>query len=103
MRKLDVAVYDVEEMNQRELLEVNGGLDPITWTILGVVFTIIGAVSAVYALVNNGPTGYHTVEFEVVIGEYGYVVVECGRHQPHVEYGYPGQKKVIRCSWPVED
>lgn len=98
-----MTVYDVEEMNQRELVEVNGGLDPITWTIFGVVFTIIGAVSAVFALVNNGPTGYHTVEFEVVVGENGYVVVECGRLQPHIERGYPGQKVIIRYSWSVED
>lgn len=103
MKKFDMTVYEVEEMTQRELIEVNGGLDPITWTILGVIFTAIGAVAAVLALVDNGPTGYHTVELEAIIGEQGYVVLECGMHQPHIVYGHPGQKIIMRCSWPVSD
>ena len=101
MKKFEMKNYEVEEMSQQELVDVSGGLDPIT--VLGVTFTIIGAVATVWQLAKDGPTGYHTVEFRLEVGEEGYVVVECGMHEPHRVYGAPGQIVRVQCSWPVRD
>ena len=39
MKKFDLAIYEVEEMNQKELTEVNGGV--AFWTIAGVIICCI--------------------------------------------------------------
>jgi len=37
MKKLDFSLYGVEEVNQTELSEINGGLAPIAWFFLGLL------------------------------------------------------------------
>ena len=46
MKKFDLAIYEVEEMNQKELTEVNGGV--AFWTIAGVIIAFVALVYTIY-------------------------------------------------------
>ena len=35
MKNLNLENYGVQEMNEMEMMNVNGGTDPITWLIIG--------------------------------------------------------------------
>lgn len=59
MKKFDLAIYEVEEMNQKELTEVNGGV--AFWTIAGVIIAFVALVYTIYRD-SRPPQTIHTTD-----------------------------------------
>ncbi len=107
MKKFELSAYEVEEMDQKELIEVKGGVDPITIWIAGValVFTIYQAILMTYQILrdsNGVPGETNEIEFKGIADETGFVRIACPKHGIHEMRVMPGQEFIIKCSWIQE-
>lgn len=47
--QFELSAYGVEEMDKKEMIEVDGGVAPLVWLIIGAVGSLGSVVGAVYA------------------------------------------------------
>lgn len=108
MKKFELSAYGVEEMEQKELIEVNGG-EPISISVViaaaTLLFTIIGTIAAIHQITRNSngvSGGINEIEFSGIADSTGLVRISCPIHGSHDMRVMPGGAFKIKCAWVQE-